>query len=84
MDKKNNTIINYKNYELKFDGVQYYTFKPRPYNDAIYYTLRTSDKINWDIIFNSHIVEKKICSFEDAIDYIEDLNQKIKPIMVHL
>ena len=73
----------YKKYELRFDGIEYYVFRPRPYDDADYYELKSKDKKKWQIYFKNKIVEEKDGTFEELVDYIEFLNLEIKSKMCH-
>lgn len=82
----------YKGYKLNYypkceqypmHDNRYQTFKARPYDDAEYYWAYSYDKENWKIIFKGEIIKQFKGVFEQVVDFIEDKNKDIKPIIIH-
>lgn len=73
----------YKNYILReANGVQY-PFKPRPYDNADYYYAKSYDGSLWIIGYKGKKYSEFKGSFEDVVDYLENLNTYIKPKMCY-
>lgn len=62
---------------------RYQTFKARPYDDEDYYWAYSYDKEDWKIVFKGKAVKQFKGNFEQVVDFIEDKNKDIKPIIIH-
>ena len=80
------TINEYRGYELhKYDTTnKLWIFKPRPYDDADYFTAYTEDLKSWSVVKAGSLHNTfEDMTFEEVVRYLETQNAEIEPNMVH-
>lgn len=73
----------YKGYFLRTSDSGKYLFKARPYDEAEYYTAKSSDGENWLVTKSGRELMERVCDFHTIVDIVDSLNASIKPRMCH-